>query len=73
MQHNVNVGETLWKKPDVCQRLNISLRTLNSRLSEGVIPHVRIGGSIRFVPDDIRALEKSHRIGGVKKFAARRG
>jgi excisionase family DNA binding protein len=73
MQHNVKTGESLWKKPDVCQRLNISLRTLNYRLAEGTIPHVRIGGSIRFVPNDIRNLEKSHRVGGTNKSATRKG
>jgi hypothetical protein len=67
MQHNAKTGsDGLWKKPDVCRRLNISLRTLNYRLADGVVPYIKLGGAVRFVPDDIKKLEKSHRVGGMK-------
>jgi predicted DNA-binding transcriptional regulator AlpA len=54
----------LWKKPKVCQTLSISPRTVSYRVKDGTIPHVRIGGAVRFVPEDIRNLIKFSRVGG---------
>jgi hypothetical protein len=68
MQDNAKTRDGLWKKSDVCQRLNISLRTLNYRLVDGSVPFIKFGGAVRFVPDDIKNLEKSCRVGGVNKF-----
>ena len=68
LQDNAKTAEPgdLLKKPQVCQRLSISKRTLNYRIKDGTIPHVRIGGSVRFVPGDIDNLIKLSRVGGVK-------
>jgi excisionase family DNA binding protein len=59
-------NESLWKKREVCQKLAFSLRTLDSRIADGTIPFVKIGGAVRFVPDDINRLIKSRRVGGAK-------
>jgi excisionase family DNA binding protein len=64
LQDNAKTGgASLLKKADVCQKLSIKLRTLNYRLKDGTIPHVRIGGSVRFLPADIDNLINSSRIG----------
>jgi hypothetical protein len=39
------------------------LRTLDYRLKDGSIPHVKIGGAVRFLPSDIDNLIASRRIG----------
>jgi excisionase family DNA binding protein len=46
-------SDNLIKKPQVCQRLNISKRNLDYKIASGEIQHVRIGGAIRFVQADI--------------------
>jgi len=56
----------LLDKPQVCRRLRISLRKLDYDLHAGVIPHIKLGRTVRFVPDDIERLINSRRIGGSK-------
>jgi predicted DNA-binding transcriptional regulator AlpA len=56
-------NEGLLKKTDVITRLRISLRTLDYRIKDGTIPHIKIGAAVRFVPSDIDNLIASHRIG----------
>jgi excisionase family DNA binding protein len=53
--------DNLIKKPQVCQRLAISPRNLDYKISRGEIPHVRIGGSVRFLQSDIDSLIASNR------------
>ena len=45
----------LMKKDAVCERLNISRRTLERLISDRSIPCYRIGGQIRFKPEEIEA------------------
>jgi excisionase family DNA binding protein len=65
--------DDLWKKPKVCQRLAISRRNLDYKLSRGEIPYVRIGGSVRFLQSDIDNLIKFSRVGGGAKSKIRKG
>jgi excisionase family DNA binding protein len=69
LQDNAKTAEPggLLKKLQVCQRLSISKRTLNYRIKDGTIPHIRIGGSVRFLPADIDSLIKLSRVGGRKR------
>jgi excisionase family DNA binding protein len=64
MQDNVNPSKSdnLIKKPQVCQRLFISQRNLDYKLSRGEIPHVRIGASVRFLQSDIDSYIASNRV-----------
>jgi predicted DNA-binding transcriptional regulator AlpA len=55
-------NDGLLNKKDVVTRLRISLRTLDYRIKDG-IPHIKIGGAVRFVASDIDNLIASHRIG----------
>jgi len=55
-------SDNLIKKPQVCQRLAISKRNLDYKLSRGEIPHVRIGGAVRFLQSDIDKLIASNRL-----------
>ena len=64
MQGNAKIrNEGLLKKKDVTARLRICLRTLDYRLKDGSIPHIKIGGAVRFLPSDIDNLIASRRIG----------
>jgi len=64
MQNNAKISNgRLLKKKDVAARLGICVRTLDYRVRDGSIPHVRIGGAVRFLPRDIDNLIASRRIG----------
>jgi len=64
MQGHARISnDGLLNKKDVVTRLRISLRTLDYRIKDGTIPHVKIGGAVRFLPRDIDNLIASHRIG----------
>jgi hypothetical protein len=73
MQSNAKTDEGLWNKSDVCQRWKVSLRTLDYGMAKGWVPFIKLQGAVRFVPDDIRNLEKSRRVGSAHKFATRKG
>ena len=45
----------LWNCHEAAAAMNISERTLWSLMSDGKIPCVRIGRSVRYDPSDIRA------------------
>jgi len=52
----------LIKKPGVCRKLSISLRTLNYRIANNEIPYVKFGGAVRFLESDLDNYIASHRI-----------
>jgi excisionase family DNA binding protein len=70
---NRNEGGGLLRKLEVCRRLGICLRTLDYWLADDAIPHVRLGGAVRFVPADIDNLIASRRIKAAKTPAPRQG
>jgi excisionase family DNA binding protein len=64
MQRNAGISnESLLNKKDVAARLRICRRTLDYWIKDGTIPHIKIGGAVRFVPSDIDDLIASRRIG----------
>ena len=56
----------LLTKRDVMRRASASLRTVDYWLQRGVIPYVKLGKLVRFVPDDVEKFIQAHRIGGAK-------
>lgn len=46
--------DALWTIEDVAGFLNVSRQTVRRRMKAGVLPHIRNGRIIRFVPSDIR-------------------
>lgn len=52
----------LMDKARTAQRLNISTRTLDNRIKAGVIPFVKLGKLIRFIPADVQQFIESKRI-----------
>jgi excisionase family DNA binding protein len=62
------VGSTpdalLWKAPEAAQALGISERSLWTLTQQGVIPHVKIGRSVRYAPGDLRAWIESQKCSG---------
>jgi len=54
--------ERLLTPSEVCQILRISRRTLTRLTAAGVLPFVRIGGSVRFVPASINDILRPQEI-----------
>ncbi len=54
--------ERLLKPSEVCQILRVSRRTLTQLTATGVLPFVRIGGSVRFVPSSITEILRAQEI-----------
>lgn len=51
--------EPLWDARQVAQRLGIHRTNLYALVRTGLIPHLRIGRSVRFDPQAIRAWERA--------------
>jgi excisionase family DNA binding protein len=45
---------TLWKVGDVCRYLGFSKSWVYARVDDGTLPHLTIGGSLRFKPEAIQ-------------------
>jgi excisionase family DNA binding protein len=58
---NAVTTQPLLSVPETARLLNVSVRTLYALVARDDIPHVRVGGQIRFVPE---ALEEWLRAGG---------
>ena len=54
--------ERLLKPSEVCQILRVSRRTLTRLTTAGILPFVRIGGSIRFVASSISEILRVRQI-----------
>ena len=52
----------LWKPPQAAKALNMGARKLWSLTAAKLIPHVRVGRLVRYVPDDLRAWIESQKI-----------
>jgi excisionase family DNA binding protein len=55
------VGENLWNKDDVAAYLNVSPSWVYQKVAAGLLPHVRIGGLVRFHPELIRKFAAGER------------
>ena len=58
-------SSALLDKTETAKLLNISPRTLDTKVKGGLIPHVRLGKLVRFIPSDLDRYIQSHRIGGL--------
>lgn len=47
--------ETLWDAGDVAKYLKASRSWVYQKAEAGILPHVKIGGLLRFVPEKIKA------------------
>jgi len=56
--------DDLWNKEDVRQKARVSLRTVDNWIAKNLIPYVKLGGAVRFIPSDVDAFIRSRRIGG---------
>lgn len=55
-------GEALWTTEDVAGFLSVSERTVRAWQQGRRIPFLKIGGTIRFVPDEIRDWAAGHAV-----------
>jgi hypothetical protein len=55
--------EKLWDKKQTAGHARFSLRKLDYLIQAGLIPYVKIGKHVRFIPRDVREFVRSHRIG----------
>ena len=62
MTYHANNGNLL-DKQSAAKRLAISPRTLDYRIKQGLIPYVKIGKLVRFIPIDLDKFIQAHRVG----------
>lgn len=53
---------------DIAKRINVSESWIYKKAKAGIIPHVRIGGAIRFIEKDIEAWINAHKDNGCLKI-----
>lgn len=61
------MSETWLKAKDVAGKIDVSTSWVLRKARCGIVPHVRIGGVIRFSEREIEAWMKEHGIKGVLK------
>jgi excisionase family DNA binding protein len=52
---------------EVAERLKVSPSWIYKKCKAGIIPHVRIGGMVRFVDRDVDAWVNAHKVKGCLK------
>lgn len=57
----MNLKKSLLSVPQVVELLNVSRRTVYNWIERGILPAIRIAGTVRFHPEDIQALIESER------------
>jgi len=62
---NEMTEQLLLKPADAAKALAISARKLWSLTAGKQVPHVRLGKSVRYSPDDLRAWVESQKIGSL--------
>jgi excisionase family DNA binding protein len=62
MNHVETVREPLWDARDVATYLKASRSWVYLHAEDGTLPCVRIGGLLRFLPDQIRAFARGEAI-----------
>jgi hypothetical protein len=58
--------EDLLKKDDVRRMASVCLRTVDYWLEKNLIPYVKLGGAVRFIPSDVDAFIASRRVRAIK-------
>ncbi len=54
-QHMTNEPERLWTVAQTAKYLQVSTSWVYRAVERGELPHLKLGGLVRFVPRDIRA------------------
>ncbi len=54
MEHLRDAIETLWDARDVARYLKVSRSWVYQKAEAGLLPHLKVGGLVRFVPARIR-------------------
>jgi len=55
------------KVNDVAKKMNTSNSWVYKKAKAGIMPHVRIGGMLRFVEKDLEAWINAHKVNGCLK------
>jgi len=55
---NTSQDDRLWDAQDVARYLKVSRSWVYHQTEAGVLPHLRVGGLLRFDPETIRAYAK---------------
>lgn len=58
-----NPIEDLLTVGDVAAKLKVSIRTVRRLIKKGMLPYIRVGGSQRIRPDDLKSYIAMNRIG----------
>ena len=58
MYNNINLGDTVKTKKDVCEIFKVSLGTVNKWIKSGKIKVVKIGKVVRISEEEIERLKK---------------
>jgi predicted DNA-binding transcriptional regulator AlpA len=56
--------DDLIKTRDVCQKARVCQRTVDYWREKNLIPYVKLGKAVRFIPSDVDAFIRSRRVGG---------
>jgi excisionase family DNA binding protein len=56
MDHGLDGIETLWDARDVARYLKVSRSWVYQKAEAGLLPYLKVGGLVRFVPERIRAF-----------------
>jgi excisionase family DNA binding protein len=56
MERGPDAIETLWDARDVARYLKVSRSWVYQKAEAGLLPHLNVGGLVRFVPERIRAF-----------------
>jgi excisionase family DNA binding protein len=60
MNETTQAPVLLWNPRQAAEALSISERTLATYTKSGLLPVVRIGSSVRYSPDELRAWIRDH-------------
>lgn len=56
MEHGPEAIETLWDARDVARYLKVSRSWVYQKAEAGLLPYLKVGGLVRFVPERVRAF-----------------
>jgi Helix-turn-helix domain len=62
-QNRSSDPDNLWKTGDVCQKARVCKRTVEYWREKNLLAYVKFGGAIRFIPSDVEAFIRKHRVG----------
>lgn len=66
MDHDHDGIETLWDARGVARYLKVSRSWVYQKAEAGLLPYLKVGGLVRFVPERIRAFALGASSGGLR-------